>query len=496
MSSSMVSQGKYTLLSKLSTPIFAFLLLIIIGRESDLMLGQYAIAMTYYFVLQILPLFGLTPYLMREAAKYPEKVGMYMVNIGGISMLGCLALLLIVQAILPLTNYSMEMVASIEIVTYAVFPGILTFIAEVLLVAISRAKPASLIVVAENAIRLVASLFVLHTGGGIEAIFWVLLWTKIVSLLVFAAYFIYCRNEIAQASRPNLVFLNDVIKVIPVFFINTLLYVVVGRLDFFVLSFFETPEKIAFYAISYRLLEISMVAVSAICMVLLPKFSLLNHNHPRYFLAVSRTVILYFTLLVFFISLGGTLFAYEYVKWFFPTQFDKPVLLSVFFSGIIFICAVDYCLSIILHSSNQERTDLKAIAIGALVYALCLFLLVPSYGGLGAFAACAIVPLIQMAAKIKLSSFSLMLSNNMRHTLIVITILSVTILIAQTISEHGFFFKVVALFGLSLSVYGMLTAFGVLKLKRQLRFISRVFGVSVASKQKNNTQFSATEVTL
>ena len=337
---------------------------------------------------------------------------------------------------------------------------------------------------------------VLQAGGGIEAIFWVLLWTKILSLLVFVGYFFYCRLDIAQNSSFSFDYIQKVVKVIPVFFINTLLYVLVCRLDFFVLSFYESPEKIAFYAISYRLLEISMVAVAAICMVLLPKFSLINHTHSRYFLSAARTVMLYFVLIVFFVSLGGILFAYEYVKWFFPTQFDKPVYLSIYFSGIIFICALDYFFSILLHSSNQERADLKALAIGSVIFTLCLLWLVPIYGALGAFLSCAIVPVVQTLAKVNLSTLSVIFHRRMHHIISLLFVLSIATLLALSMSHHGFFYKVIALLVLSTGVLGFLILTKTIKLKRQFSFVSKVFDFTLVSKENNDAKYTATEVAL
>ena len=71
MSLRALSHTRYVLVNRLATPLGAFVVLVLIGRHSDDLLGEYALVMTFYYVMQMLPLLGLTPYLAREVARRP-----------------------------------------------------------------------------------------------------------------------------------------------------------------------------------------------------------------------------------------------------------------------------------------------------------------------------------------------------------------------------------------------------------------------------------------
>lgn len=490
MAKSIVSQGKYTLLSKLSTPVFAFLLLVLLGHQSDLLLGQYALVMTYYFVLQVVPLFGLTPFVMREVAKAPRMAGQYFVNIGIISVLGCVIAYLLMQPVLSWLNYSADVENSIQIVLLAIFPGILVFVGEIILISINQAKKAAIIVLIENCLRLIISVLVLAMDGSISDLFWVLLFSKLMSFILFLYCFINLKllQSNAQFDMP---FIKHVFNVMPVFFLNTILFLVVGRLDFFVLSFYQQVEVVGYYAIAYRVLEICMVAVNAIVMVIYPKLSKILQKRPALFPSACRVMAIYFVLFTALLSIFGIAFSNEYVKWFFPKQYDEPVWLSVLFSMLLVLYAVDHLLSGLLNVSNQQKADLKAMAIGSVVFTICLLLLVPKYDMYGAFLSCLVAPIVQLFFKL---FFSKLIFLERKHLVkvfayaVVITVIFFSVLL---INNHVFILKLlwVALFISVLLL--LLKGLGLLKVVRQIAFIASLMSQIGDEETSSKTSLAA-----
>jgi hypothetical protein len=59
-------------LNRFSVPFFSLALLVVIARQSSELLGWYAVVNVYFFALQTLPFLGLTPWIMREAARRPQ----------------------------------------------------------------------------------------------------------------------------------------------------------------------------------------------------------------------------------------------------------------------------------------------------------------------------------------------------------------------------------------------------------------------------------------
>src|SRR5687767_7066850 len=100
-----LSHARYVLINRLAMPLMAFVLLIVIGRHSDLLLGQYALVMTFYFVMQMVPLLGLTSYVMREVARDPSQAGRYFTTIGLLSIVGCVIVDAAAAGVLRLMGY-------------------------------------------------------------------------------------------------------------------------------------------------------------------------------------------------------------------------------------------------------------------------------------------------------------------------------------------------------------------------------------------------------
>ena len=86
---STIAHTRYVLLNRLATPLGSFILLMMIARRSDVLLGEYALIMAFYFVMQMLPLLGLTTFVMREVARAPSQAGKFFATIGFLSILGC-----------------------------------------------------------------------------------------------------------------------------------------------------------------------------------------------------------------------------------------------------------------------------------------------------------------------------------------------------------------------------------------------------------------------
>lgn len=166
------------LLGRLAVPLGAFAILIGIGHTSDALLGKYALITTYYYVLQTLPLLGLTSYYMREVSRNPEKASKYYFTIGGLAVGACVLIYGVLAIALPVSDYEPDVINALEIVSLAIVPGILSFLAEITLTSLQKTERVAYIALGENTIRVILSLTVLFLGYGIEALIWVIVLTQ------------------------------------------------------------------------------------------------------------------------------------------------------------------------------------------------------------------------------------------------------------------------------------------------------------------------------
>jgi len=396
--SGVLSEARYVLITRLTLPAFSFVLLIWIGRHSDALLGQYALATTFYFVMQTLPLLGLTPLVLRETARTPERAGAIFGTVGLLALFACTAINAVAYYALPHTAYSETMRQAVTVVGWAIVPGILGFLSELILISLHRARWVAYTAVSENVLRLVASVVVLQQGGGVVELMWVLLATRGIVLFSYLAAGI--RDRLRLWPRFDAGLLGKIREVLPVFLAATILALILSRLDYFVLAHFQDEASIGHYAIAYRLLEIVQMAVSAVLMALFPRFSRLFSERPQQFRAAARLTLL--AALTGFILLAflGILWADTYVSWLFSRQYPHPVLLAQGFVALIVIIGIDLYLAGLLNAADRQADDLRAQFVGASLYVALLFALIPPLGGYGALLALGTATSAQLLARL------------------------------------------------------------------------------------------------
>ena len=240
--SGVLSEARYVLITRLSLPAFSFVLLIWIGRHSDALLGQYALVTTFYFVMQTLPLLGLAPLVLRETARTPGRAGAIFGTVGLLALFACAAINALAHYVLPLTAYSETMRQAVTIVGWAIVPGILGFLSELILISLHRARWVAYTAVSENVLRLSASVTVLQLGGGVVELMWVLLATRGIVLFSYLAAGI--RDRLHLRPRFDAGLLDKIRKVLPVFLTATILALILSRFDYFVLAHFQDEVRI------------------------------------------------------------------------------------------------------------------------------------------------------------------------------------------------------------------------------------------------------------
>ncbi|WP_269473500.1 MULTISPECIES: oligosaccharide flippase family protein [Methylomonas] len=398
MSSRALTHFANVLISRLALPLGALLILIVLGRVSTELLGRYALVTTYFFILQTLPLLGLTPYVMREVARKPEYAARYYVSVGLLALISALLINLAIFFGLGFSVYPDDIQAGIRVVGYCIVPGILAFTAEIVLTSLHRTAFISRLALAENFLRVVASIVLVRQGYDVDALMWVLFLTK--SLLWLS--YLEILSDICPGflkTLPHGRTLREIFRVVPVFLLNTVLALVISRLDFVVLSLYQSAEVIAHYAIAYRLFEIGMMVITAL---MTSQFPSLSRRHLQG-VSISRAMFRIFLTAFFIVMLPfalGLYFAADgYVQLLFPHQYPLAVPLAQVFMLILPLAGFDCAANFMLNAMDRQRDDTLALLFGSLVYGLALLIWVPEYSIYGAFWALFAALLVQLSAR-------------------------------------------------------------------------------------------------
>ena len=395
-----LSEARHVLASRLLLPLSSFALLILIGRHSDQLLGEYALVTTVYFVMQTLPLLGLSPFVMREAARDPSRTSTLLVGIGALAMAAAAVLAGGWWLLKPWVHYPPSAQRALDVVAIGISWGIVAYLCEALLTAQQRARVVARVALAENLLRLVASLAVLAWAPSVALLFVVFFAGRLLALMVFALALL--RQGLAPVRWAGLKALAQQVRPqLPAFLGATLLALAASRLDYLMLSVHADLTVLGHYAVSYRYLEIASMFVLAVATALYPRLSRLYHDAPGRHRIVSLTLIDMAMVALPMLAIGALMGADLYVAWLFPRQNPSAVPLAQCFGALIALAGFDPLLTSLLQSTDGQNEDFRAQLMGTLVLAGALALLVPPYLGWGAFWAAAGALMVQAVLRLR-----------------------------------------------------------------------------------------------
>lgn len=374
----------HLVVNRIVMPLGALLLLVAIGHRSDRLLGQYALVTSFYFVMQTLPLLGLTPYVLREVARAPAAAGRYFTTIGALAVASCVAINAALLLGLPALDYAAEVALALHIVGLSIVPGILAFLAELILLALGRSRSIAFVTPVENALRLAGSLLILAAGGGIVPL---MLMVFAGRLGAFAAYLPLLRRALPPAPatlRIDAAILRRTLHVLPVFLTGGVAYLLVSRLDFLLLSLDGEIVQVGYYGIAYRAYEIGMLLGSAVTTALFARQARGFARFPAAFGRMARSLVTSLLLLATPLAAAGAVAAPLYVLLLFPREYPQPVAMTRLFILLLVPGFLDQVLAGLLNAADRQRQDTVALVAGGGVFVAALCLLVPRWHALGA----------------------------------------------------------------------------------------------------------------
>ena len=473
---SAASHAQYVLINRVATPLGGVLILVLIGRHSDALLGEYALVMTYFYIMQMLPLLGLTPFVMREVARAPARAGEFFSTIGLLSIVSCVVVDLLCFVFLHFTHYTPAVQHAIYVSGAVIFPGILLFIAELIFMSLHRARPVAIVAVIENLARVILSAANLTHGYGLSGLIWVFVITRIGAL---AAYLVVMKKSgiVKRFEFPNPQLLRDTLAVVPAFLAGTVLFAIFYRLDFVVISFYEPVQFVGYYAIGNRLFEISTIMLTGLIMALFPWVARKFVGTRLHYRVAVKSMVMTFALGLLFVCFAGIMLSDTYVQVMFAKQYPQPVLLTQIFMVALFAAGLDFVASGILHASDQQAQDACAMVLGGISNAALLLLLVPKVGIYGAFAAKIVASSVQAGAKFFLIEKRLGPFWRLHECLRVLGVVVVVALSTLVALRGNLPLRLIAIFGMGLFVIPALAlSLGLLQPFRLLRFYWREHG--------------------
>jgi O-antigen/teichoic acid export membrane protein len=383
-------------INRFCPPLFGFILLVFVGRKSSELLGWYTVVTVFFFALQTLPFLGLTPLVVKEAARRPQEAGRIFATMVGLALAVTALLCAALPSVLAAAELPAEVDTAVWICVLTTVPYIVAYSAELILVSFHEPRLLSVVPVAENTVRVGLSLIALELGGGLPALFWLTFGGRVLAAAAFA-WELRRRVLRGQPMRFERAIARAWLSQSPVFLTHAVTFLIASRAAYVALS---DPIAIAHFSVGYRVLDLGTIGLTAFVGAVYPSLARAAARADREefaFISLKSTKLALAGALAF--VLAGLLGAEAFVALLFPVQYPGAVpVMRLLVLSFVFV-GVRLSVSGILFSSDRPWIDLQALFGGSLVYVGLLAWLVPAHGVRGAAVATVVDALFQMGVR-------------------------------------------------------------------------------------------------
>lgn len=343
-------------------------------------LGGFSLLMNLFFLLQGLPLLGLSAPFARRAATEPANLPTEFSNAWAFAMPVALLLGLGTGAF-GHAVYPQALHAAFWLLAASLLPTAWVLVAETALLGCERMSLVARVQCLESLGRLVLMSVAVWLGGDLTWLFVIFLGLRCLTAALYALHPAVPGLSLGLMQRA--LWRRNWAEV-PVFLGIALLAVLSQRLDLILLAKLDGLEAAGVYAAAARLYEAALMLPTIAALVMLPALSRLYVSDGAQFRAMLGQALrwslaggLAVALVVAALApwLIGLLYA--------PHLHEAATLLRCLIFGAV-LMTLDQTLSSTMIAAREQRQDLRALGLGMTVLVLGLVALVPIYGPLGA----------------------------------------------------------------------------------------------------------------
>lgn len=391
-------------INRFCPPVFGFLLLVVIALRSSELLGWYTVVTVFHFALQTLPFLGLTPLIVKEAARRPEDAGRIFATSVGLALAVTALLCLALPFVLLAADFPADVESAVWICALVTVPYVIAYSAELILVSHDEPRLLGSVPLVENSLRFGASLAALELGYGIAALFWFMLAGRVLAAVLFARAL---RNRVLRGlpMRCDPTLARTWLAQCPVFLLHAAMQLVTSRAAVVALSLVGGSIAVANFSVGYRVLDLGTVGLTAFAGAVYPgmaKAALASDGGGRLraLTATStRLALVMGTALAILAVTGSELFVALLFPRQFPAAVDSMEILVLAFAAM----GVRVTISAAMFAKDRQRVDLIALVLGALTYVVLLVWWVPRFGLAGAAAATVAEVVVQVGIRVGLA---------------------------------------------------------------------------------------------
>ena len=440
------------LINKLTQGISTFVLTAAIGRNlGAYSLGQYLLAVSYYYIFVNIASQGFRTLFTRELAREPEKTPLYLVS-GTLlqfvfSILGYLALVVVVY-LLP---YRADTSLMCYITGLTIIPFALSNVTEAILQAQEKMHLITISTVPIYILRLLAMLWVMHLNYGVK---------YVAGILVFSESLIWVIQWIILTiiTKPQWQIQKDFMwrttKAARTFFAIEGTGILASKINLLLLSLLGSEFLVGLYGAVGQLMQPFSIVATSLIIAAFPSMSKsvnLGREKQREvtenLLEMLLCMALPFCVGLFFLGEEILLFIYK------DTSFSQATIVLYILSLTLITFTFIKVLGYLLVANNFEKFNLIEVVVTTVVGGLSGVVLISEYKLLGAALMDIVMALTGFGLLIYAvytRLFSLRLWRLLRRPLLLTSLIAVVFMILRTTSINFIFSALIATVAYSL----------------------------------------------
>jgi O-antigen/teichoic acid export membrane protein len=394
-----ISNSFSMLVNRLTQGITTFILTATIARTLGAeALGQYLLAVNYYFIFVSLASQGFKTFFTRELALNPEIAPIYLVS-GSLLQLGFgIVGYLIMATLVFILPYSHPTSIICYLVGMMIIPFSLSNITEAIFQAQEKMHLIAFSTVPIYVLRLLAIIWVLQLHYGLPYIIGILVVSESLILLIQWLLLLRIINPVWRVDRN---FIQKIIKTAQTFFAIEGMGIIASRVDILILSLLGSEALVGIYGAIVQLIQPYEIVSNSLILAAFPSMlKAVPEGKTKQRQTAENTIEMLLCIslpfLVGILFIGNRLLLFIYSD---PSFSSEAIVLHIISLSLI-TGAFSKIFSYLLIANSLERLNLIEVVITTIVGSLTGIVLISQYQLLGvAF----------MSLAISLTNFSLMM---------------------------------------------------------------------------------------
>lgn len=358
--------------------------------------GGFSVVMSVFFVVQLLPLMGLSIPIIRRIATNPGDLANEVTNAFGFSA-PVAVLVALVLGVWGQVAYGSTLALPMWLIALSLLPTSWIIVAETCLVGTERLPVIARANMMESVLRTVLAVAAVRSGYGLGAVFTVFL------VLRAATALFYLRH--AGLPAPSLKNFSMALQrrnlaEVPVYCGIALAAAVMTRLDIFAVSSFMGLAETATYSAAARLYEAALMVPTVLSLVIMPVLARQFAISQERFRNVLSLVVRGALVVGFGAALVAAAVSQPVIDLLYRPSLSGAASILRWLAFAAALMLTDVILSSAMLAANAQRHDLRALLVGLAVLAGALVPFVRGFGAEGAAAAVVLSLIVRTAVRI------------------------------------------------------------------------------------------------